>query len=532
MRQEQAQQATHDEKLVSTSDRVKISKSNLIIDPTITQKEGTYQVILDIIKNTPCYNAFSLLPMYLKSTCNSFGLPSKSPRVPNQEFTVPPSSDSLMDFLLELVYKGQLIHISKMFVDQMHQPWRTLGAIINICLSRKTSSNDRLRPSRFEILYSKKATADSKRKRPKKKVSICDESSDEESEEEEERLIRRIPKEINTHRAIKASKHESRLQYQSGGSIKGAGLRPKVPNELTRKFTDSAKGASTSLEVPDKSKDKSKAEDDLDDWGSTDDEEYLLAYKDEKPEDISCYYVSLNFGNQFIGTISYLLDIQIQQDVPHIQQEPFHAVKVSVIPETTQQPLSTPPAPLLQATKIPSTQVPNSEVVNSVIQRFTKLEQAVKELKQADHSTTILASIRSQVPLVVEDYLGSSLPDALKKVLQSYTKELKKELSKKRDYNDVIEESVQANVVTKSTNFCQNQSTIQVAESVSKYVLKKILYAKMHKSQSHLTYDTHQELYDALTWSVLLDEATMKEGDNIDKVLKKRDRYNTPIFDI
>ncbi|GJV54465.1 hypothetical protein Tco_1450206 [Tanacetum coccineum] len=46
----------------------------------------------------------------------------------------------------------------------------------------------------------------------------------------------------------------------------------------------------------------------------------------------------------------------------------------------------------------------------------------------------------------------------------------------------------------------------------------------MHKSQSHLTYDTHQELYDALTWSMLLDEATTKEGDNPNKVLKKRDR--------
>ncbi|GKB27504.1 hypothetical protein Tco_0866905, partial [Tanacetum coccineum] len=213
----------------------------------------------------------------------------------------------------------------------------------------------------------------------------------------------------------------------------------------------------------------------------------------------------------------------IQQDVPHIQQEPFHAVKVSVILETIQQPLSTPPAPLLQATEIPSTQVPNSEVVNSVIQRFTKLEQAVKELKQADHSTAILASIRSQVPLVVEDYLGSSLLDALKKVLQSYTEELKKEVSKKRDYNDDALEKTPLPFAQYSS---PDQSTIQVAESVSKYELKKILYAKMHKSQSHLTHDTHQELYDALTWSVLLDEATTKEGDNIDKVLKKRDQPN------
>ncbi|GKF35052.1 hypothetical protein Tco_0108252, partial [Tanacetum coccineum] len=69
----------------------------------------------------------------------------------------------------------------------------------------------------------------------------------------------------------------------------------------------------------------------------------------------------------------------------------------------------------------------------------------------------------------------------------------------------------------------QGQSAIQAAESLSKYELKNILYAKMHKSHSHLTRDIHQELYDALTWSMLLDEATMKGGDKPDTVLKKRD---------
>ncbi|GKB95350.1 hypothetical protein Tco_0981487 [Tanacetum coccineum] len=92
-------------------------------------------------------------------------------------------------------------------------------------------------------------------------------------------------------------------------------------------------------------------------------------------------------------------------------------------------------------TNIEDHDFPNSEAVKSVVQRFTKLEKAVKELKQADHSTTILASIKSQVPSVVEDYLGSSIPDAFKKVLQSHTEEPKKELSEKRDYKDVIEES-------------------------------------------------------------------------------------------
>nr|GEU93775.1 hypothetical protein [Tanacetum cinerariifolium] len=47
-----------DEALVSSDDRVKIGSSNMRIDPTMAQNESTYQVILDIIKNSPCYNAF------------------------------------------------------------------------------------------------------------------------------------------------------------------------------------------------------------------------------------------------------------------------------------------------------------------------------------------------------------------------------------------------------------------------------------------------------------------------------------------
>ncbi|GJR51022.1 hypothetical protein Tco_1401543 [Tanacetum coccineum] len=103
--------------------------------------------------------------------------------------------------------------------------------------------------------------------------------------------------------------------------------------------------------------------------------------------------------------------------------------------------------------------------------QFTELKRAVKELKQAGYSTHILASIRFQVPSVVKEYLGSSLFDAFQK-----------------------------------------------------YELKKKLYAKIHKSQSNMTHEMHQELFDALTWSMLLDEANMEKGDKPDIVLKKKDR--------
>nr|GEY04555.1 hypothetical protein [Tanacetum cinerariifolium] len=64
------------------------------------------------------------------------------------------------------------------------------------------------------------------------------------------------------------------------------------------------------------------------------------------------------------GDITSMMDVPIQQDVPTIVQEPFHAVTVSVIPKTTQAPPSLPPPP---ATEFLTTQVPNTEAVSFVV---------------------------------------------------------------------------------------------------------------------------------------------------------------------
>ncbi|GJY94760.1 hypothetical protein Tco_0511121 [Tanacetum coccineum] len=79
------------------------------------------------------------------------------PRVEGKEFTPVQDDDDILTFLTDLGYKGPLHKHTNMFVDHMHQPWRTLAAIINKCLSGKTTSNDKLRKSRIDILKEKKS---------------------------------------------------------------------------------------------------------------------------------------------------------------------------------------------------------------------------------------------------------------------------------------------------------------------------------------------------------------------------------------
>ncbi|GJS18951.1 hypothetical protein Tco_0413423 [Tanacetum coccineum] len=75
------------------------------------------------------------------------------PRVEGVDFTDVPDDDATLAFLIKLGYKGPLYKYTNMFVDHMHPPWRTLVAIINKCLSGKTTSNDKLRKSRIDILW-------------------------------------------------------------------------------------------------------------------------------------------------------------------------------------------------------------------------------------------------------------------------------------------------------------------------------------------------------------------------------------------
>ncbi|GJR65365.1 hypothetical protein Tco_0011430 [Tanacetum coccineum] len=74
-------------------------------------------------------------------------------RVEGVDFTDIPDYYSALALLIELGYKGPLYKHINMFVDHMHQPWRTLEAIINKYLSRKTTRNDKLRKSRIDILW-------------------------------------------------------------------------------------------------------------------------------------------------------------------------------------------------------------------------------------------------------------------------------------------------------------------------------------------------------------------------------------------
>ncbi|GJY03297.1 hypothetical protein Tco_0369237 [Tanacetum coccineum] len=75
------------------------------------------------------------------------------PRLPGQKFEDPPFEEEILSFIRDLGHTGEIKVLTDVSVNHMHQPWRSFAAIINRCLSGKTTGLDSLRLSRAQIIW-------------------------------------------------------------------------------------------------------------------------------------------------------------------------------------------------------------------------------------------------------------------------------------------------------------------------------------------------------------------------------------------
>ncbi|GKB96920.1 hypothetical protein Tco_0983057 [Tanacetum coccineum] len=169
-----------DDALVALENRLKIGKSNLRLSLNLKSKEPTLQVVLDALKLTPFYNAFEIsadVPeIYMQEfwvtvtrhhSSLRFKLNGKShtlnvdtfrdmlqicPKLPGLKFEEPPLEEDILSFIRDLGHTGEIKFLSDVNVNHMHQPWRSFAALINKCLSKKTTSLESLRLLRAQIL--------------------------------------------------------------------------------------------------------------------------------------------------------------------------------------------------------------------------------------------------------------------------------------------------------------------------------------------------------------------------------------------
>ncbi|GKE69881.1 hypothetical protein Tco_1527953, partial [Tanacetum coccineum] len=128
----------------------------------------------------------------------------------------------------------------------------------------------------------------------------------------------------------------------------------------------------------------------------------------EQPLTSSSFSVPSDYGNQFLN-LSH--NKEILEQPPVLQQTTPIPTTITTPPINTEAPAIT--TAILEITPFIALQL-----------RVVKLEQDMSEVKKFDHSADVLASIQSQVPLVIDKYLGTKLDDALLKTLERHTADL------------------------------------------------------------------------------------------------------------
>ncbi|GKB55610.1 hypothetical protein Tco_0911796, partial [Tanacetum coccineum] len=75
------------------------------------------------------------------------------PKLPGRKFKDSPFEEEILSFIRHLGHISEIKVLSDVNVNHMHQPWRSFAAIINKCLSGKTTTLESLRLSRAQILW-------------------------------------------------------------------------------------------------------------------------------------------------------------------------------------------------------------------------------------------------------------------------------------------------------------------------------------------------------------------------------------------
>ncbi|GJU27213.1 hypothetical protein Tco_1165834 [Tanacetum coccineum] len=145
----------------------------------IKPKEATFQVVLEALALTPFYQTFLITAevpaIYMQEFWATVSVHKLSirftiskkkvsldvdifieilqfcPKIPGQEFEDLPLEHNILSFIRDLGHSRDIIHLSDVSVDCLHQPWRAFATIINKCLSGKETGMDKINPLGYEL---------------------------------------------------------------------------------------------------------------------------------------------------------------------------------------------------------------------------------------------------------------------------------------------------------------------------------------------------------------------------------------------
>ncbi|GJV64880.1 hypothetical protein Tco_1475708 [Tanacetum coccineum] len=106
-----------------------------------------YQLLpsIDCISKCSCY-----LPAIVLEDIKALAI---TPVNPTHPFELPPSGDTVLDFVNELGYPEPVELVSSIRTNYVYQPWRAILSLLNQCLTGKTSGSDKPRHPVLQMLW-------------------------------------------------------------------------------------------------------------------------------------------------------------------------------------------------------------------------------------------------------------------------------------------------------------------------------------------------------------------------------------------
>ncbi|GJW41424.1 hypothetical protein Tco_0067269 [Tanacetum coccineum] len=146
-----------DEQILPRSAWLQIGKSNLLFDAQKIQKNPIFQISVDILRNTNFFRAFSASASVPAIYIQHADLLRKAldiiPVDPTHPFELPPTGDTVIDFVNQLGYPKPVEFVSNIRVNYVYQPWRAILSLINQCLTGNTFGSDKPRHPVLQMLW-------------------------------------------------------------------------------------------------------------------------------------------------------------------------------------------------------------------------------------------------------------------------------------------------------------------------------------------------------------------------------------------
>nr|GEZ50359.1 hypothetical protein [Tanacetum cinerariifolium] len=175
------QQVAMDEAFVPHAQRLRIRRSNFLLLSDIKSKESTLQLVYDVLRLCPFFKAFLVTTdvpeIYMQEFWATitvhhhairFKIDNKKHivnlesfrdmlyiclRVHGQSFVELPFEGEILTFIRFLRHSAVIKKLTDVNINKLYQPWRSFAAIINKCLTEKSSGYDSLRLSQAQILW-------------------------------------------------------------------------------------------------------------------------------------------------------------------------------------------------------------------------------------------------------------------------------------------------------------------------------------------------------------------------------------------